>query len=261
MSEETAVIVHDGEQVDPSTGEVLPEKIAEEFKGYAGVATIQLSQEERGTLAEVLPPEEHDILPTGEVYVPQVHYRRRLNRVFGPGSWALVPRGRYVKQGKTLCREYALVARGCFISESTGESDYHESNERMSYASAAEAVKSNAIMRCCKDLGIGWECWDPRFCQSFKKEHCVKVWRESKPRPQWRRKDAEAWHDEKGQARPRGPEKGPKKTREPGEDDGEPPDAKPGFGCPYCGSGEYVTDSKGKTAVCSQCNKGWNLGR
>jgi len=31
-------------------------------------------------------------------------------------------------------------------------------------------------MRCCKDLGVASELWDPRFLREFKKEHCIEVW-------------------------------------------------------------------------------------
>jgi len=194
------------EVVDHLTGEVLA--IREEppagFSGYLGVASLAVPQAEAVKLMEKLPDENHDILPTGEVYVAQVHYRRLLNGTFGPGSWALVPRGEFIKQGKTLCREYALVVRGRFVAEAVGEQDYHESNERMSYASAAEGVKSNALTRCCKDLGIASECWDKRWCEAWIAKYAVQVWLEKSKdgkaqKPQWRRKDAKPfWNEQKG---------------------------------------------------------------
>lgn len=35
---------------------------------------------------------------------------------------------------------------------------------------ATEGCKSNALMRCCKDLGIASELWDPRFIKRFMAE-------------------------------------------------------------------------------------------
>ena len=32
----------------------------------------------------------------------------------------------------------------------------------MVYGKAMEAAKSNALMRCCKDLGVASELWDPQ---------------------------------------------------------------------------------------------------
>jgi hypothetical protein len=171
-----------------------------------------------------LPDEDHDILPTGEVYVSQVHVRRKLNEVFRPGGWALVPRGPYTREGDTVCREYALVGPGgVFLAEAIGEADYQPNNDRMSYASACEAAKSNALTRCCKDLGIASECWDRRFCEKWKAEFAVSVWRRDakKKAPQWRRKDAPKFYDESGfadgaQAQPRDSGPAPAPQAQPG---------------------------------------------
>lgn len=40
---------------------------------------------------------------------------------------------------------------------------------------ATEGCKSNALMRCCKDLGIAWQLWDPVFIKQFKKDHVAMV--------------------------------------------------------------------------------------
>jgi len=254
MSEETAVVLQEAaDQPDAAKAlEVAPEVTG---FGYAGAGSLRLGDAQRKAFAEPFADDAHDVLPTGEVYVSQVHYRRKLNEVFGPGGWALVPRAGYVKQGETLIREYALVVDGRFVSEATGEADYHETNKRMSYASTAEAVKSNALTRCCKDLSIGSECWDKRFCERFKRANCVKVWRKKERAPQWRRKDAEPWFDEKGSAdeRPAPPAASTTKPAHPSSK----------AGCPFCGSADFVLSADGASAVCSQeeCGKGWNLGR
>lgn len=50
-------------------------------------------------------------------------------------------------------------------------------------------------MRCCKDLGIASELWDPRYIRTFMKEHAMQQWVEhvtTKKRKQiWLRKDDE----------------------------------------------------------------------
>ena len=246
-----ALAVVEGQMVDKQTGEILPETAAEDFRGYAGVATVTLDQEQAKKLAAILPDEAHDILPTGEVYVSQVHYRRLLNEVFGPGGWALVPRGPYSKQGNTICREYALVGPGGrFISEAIGEADYQPNNPRMSYASACEAAKSNALTRCCKDIGIASECWDRRWCETFKASHCVQVWREGEKRPQWRRKDAPKWYDEKGEVKERnGAERA--QTEAPQTPEAGPPKVCPKKGC---GGTEFGTANDG-AIFCRKCGR------
>jgi hypothetical protein len=59
--------------------------------------------------------------------------------------------------------------------------------------SAVEGCKSNALMRCCKDLGIGSELWDPNFIRAFKKRAMQEVWVEhtatKKKRTFWFKKD------------------------------------------------------------------------
>jgi hypothetical protein len=187
------------EGVDVMTGEIVALAKSEplEVGAYAGASLLILSVDEARGLEAVLPDDAHEILPTGEVYVQQVHYRRLLNKTFGPGQWALVPRGAFVKQGKTLCREYGLLVRGHFVAEAVGEIDYHENNDRMSWATAAEALKSNALTRLCKDLGIASECWDRQWTEAWKTRHAVMVWLKDSSKPQWRRRDAAPFWNEK----------------------------------------------------------------
>jgi hypothetical protein len=120
---------------------------------------------------------EIDILPTGEVYMSHVHMRRRLNDAFGPMGWGLRPLSKISHDPQThdMYREYALVANGSVVAVAVGSTKYHPNNERMDFADAAEAVRSNALTRCCKDLGIGSECWDRQWCEDWKDKHAVHV--------------------------------------------------------------------------------------
>ena len=250
--EDKALAVVDAEpsamaRVNTQTGEVIE---AHDFGGYAGVATVSLTAEQAKELEEQLPDEAHDILPTGEVYVSQVHYRRKLNKVFMPGGWALVPRGPFTAQKgqktETITREYALVGPGGrFISEAIGEAEYQPTNDRMSYASACEACKSNALTRCCKDLGIASECWDKRFCEQWIAKNAVKVWRKGVTKPQWRRKDAQPWYDESGSAGQS------ETTAGPGPSSTSTATVK----CPHCKSTNIGTSNDG-AAFCKDCRKG-----
>lgn len=49
------------------------------------------------------------------------------------------------------------------------------------------------MMRCCKDLGVASELWDPRWIRSFLKEHVREVFVEHQPtkkrKKMWLRKD------------------------------------------------------------------------
>jgi hypothetical protein len=85
--------------------------------------------------------------------------------------------------------EPLLTAMNSFVSQAQGENTYFSPEQ---LPSAVEGCKSNALMRCCKDLGIASELWDPHFVRWFKKNHMEEVWVEhvttKKKRVQWYRK-------------------------------------------------------------------------
>ena len=62
-----------------------------------------------------------------------------------------------------ITREYSLYCHGRFISQATGEHTFY-SKSNLGYGKACESAKSNALTRCCKDLGIASELWDPQVC-------------------------------------------------------------------------------------------------
>jgi hypothetical protein len=80
--------------------------------------------------------------------------------------------------------------RNRFVAQARGECGYFSDD---TIPTAAEGCKSNALSRCCKDLGIASELWDPRFLRTFKKKHCHEIWVEhvvnKKKRQIWTRKD------------------------------------------------------------------------
>ncbi|KAG1637735.1 hypothetical protein G6F45_000336 [Rhizopus arrhizus] len=126
----------------------------------------------------------------GLLYLPEIKYRRILNRAFGPGGWGLAPRGEHTISPKNISREYALICGGRFVSQARGEQDFFDVS---GLPTAAEGCKSNALMRCCKDLGVASELWDPVFIRKFKKKYCTEVWAEhvttKKKKKLWKKKD------------------------------------------------------------------------
>jgi len=124
--------------------------------------------------------------------LPEIKYRRILNNIFGPGSWALLPRGKhfYNPDKSYVTVPYGLYINGRFISQTWGE---HEEQIR-SISTALEGAKSNALMRCCKDLGIASELWDPNFIFEWINQYAIKVWvddikNQKGKKMLWRRKD------------------------------------------------------------------------
>ena len=118
--------------------------------------------------------DEIDILPDGSVYLTQTRYRRRLVEAFGPGGWGMKPLNGETLKDNILFQKWALVVDGHVVGSAVGKAEYFESG-RTDMADAAETVKSNALMRCCKDLGIAWQCWDKRFTERYRRERCVQV--------------------------------------------------------------------------------------
>ena len=62
-----------------------------------------------------------------------------------------------------ITREYALYCLGRFVAQAMGEHTFH-SKSNLNYGKACESAKSNALTRCCKDLGVASELWDPQVC-------------------------------------------------------------------------------------------------
>ncbi|KAM3164025.1 hypothetical protein ACU8KH_02507 [Lachancea thermotolerans] len=159
---------------------------------FQGLGSRPFEDAVQSELAKPLAAEDIEVKPDGLVYLPEIKYRRILNRAFGAGGWGLVPRSETTVTDKLVTREYALVCHGQLVSLARGEQDYFAES---GIPTATEGCKSNALMRCCKDLGIGSELWDPVFIKNFKKSNCVEKFVEhvttKKKRKIWLRKDRE----------------------------------------------------------------------
>ncbi|KAI5848087.1 mitochondrial genome maintenance MGM101-domain-containing protein [Tricharina praecox] len=148
--------------------EIIDEKM-DWSRSFHGLSTEAFPKETADVLLAPLAPEEVEIKPDGILYLPEIKYRRILNKAFGPGGWGLAPRGESIVTDKVVTREYALICHGRLVSIARGEQQYFDPN---GIPTATEGCKSNALMRCCKDLGVASELWDPRFIRKFKKEYC-----------------------------------------------------------------------------------------
>jgi len=118
-------------------------------------------------LTENINPAEIEIKPDGPVYLPEIRYRKILNRAFSPGGWFLIPRTPHSLHGNILSREYSLICLGRFVSQARGFSIIQSYGN---YGLMSETVRSNALMRCCKDLGIASDLWDNTFIFKWRRE-------------------------------------------------------------------------------------------
>ncbi|KAL6718422.1 hypothetical protein ACLMJK_004511 [Lecanora helva] len=141
-------------------------------RSFHGLSSEAFSPEAAKALLAPIDPDEIEVKPDGIIYLPEIKYRRILNEAFGPGGWGLAPRGETIVTAKAVTREYALVALGRLVSVARGEQDYFSPE---GIPTAVEGCKSTALRRCCKDLGIASELWDPRFIRKFTAAHVKEV--------------------------------------------------------------------------------------
>ncbi|RAO68428.1 uncharacterized protein BHQ10_004440 [Talaromyces amestolkiae] len=153
-------------------------------RSFHGISSTPFSPEIASVLLEEVNSDDVEIKPDGIVYLPEIKYRRILNKAFGPGGWGLVPRSESIVTPKMVTRELVSIARG--------EQDYFNPD---GIPTATEGCKSNALVRCCKDLGVASELWDPRWIRRYKAEYTKEVFVEhvvnKRKSKIWIRKDEE----------------------------------------------------------------------
>jgi hypothetical protein len=190
------------EMLDPDTGEVMIVPDGEHLEMWETFTSAACTPDETKALNESFDPvSEWDILPTGEVYVNHMRYRARLTAVFGAAGWGMRPLEPMKLDAETGTgyQRWAMFARGQVIGVAVGSARYNDSNKRMDYADTAEAIKSNALTRICKDMAMGADLYDKRNQDTFRETMAVRVWRKETNKPQWRRRDAPPWWDETGE--------------------------------------------------------------
>lgn len=115
---------------------------------FHGLSTTPFSPETAAQLMEPLDPLDIEIKPDGIIYLPEIKYRRILNKAFGPGGWGLAPRGELVVGEKVVTREYALVVHGRYDSLGNPLARFHIlTSLRMTASSPKPAVSASTSPR------------------------------------------------------------------------------------------------------------------
>lgn len=112
----TANISKTGLSDKPLELETSAEEKIDWTRSFHGLSAAPFPKEAADILLAPTDPEEVEIKPDGILYLPEIKYRRILNRAFGPGGWGLVPRSESIVTPKTVTREYALVCNGRCVS-------------------------------------------------------------------------------------------------------------------------------------------------
>jgi hypothetical protein len=183
----------------------LPTTYKAEVNIFEGASMLNISKEETDKL--LAPFDEHliEIRPDGIIFLPQVFWRQRLNTTFGVGQWALIVKGNHKDPDPTKDKLYiegVLIVRGNYVATAVGEAELHSDNKNQSWASVWESAKSDCITRCCKDLGIASELWQPQFAAQWQNKYAVAVWckmKDGKSKKLWRKKTAAPFWNEQGQ--------------------------------------------------------------
>lgn len=151
---------------EPKAAPMIPQYAT----GFEGAAMQPFSDAATAVLAAPVRGDEVEIRTDGIVYLPGVAYRRILTRAFGAGAWALLPRGPARTMGELVVYHGALYILGRFVSEAVGEC---QTRGGMSYASSLEGARTDCLTRCCKDLGVAAELWDPAWREAWKAQYAV----------------------------------------------------------------------------------------
>lgn len=194
---------------------------------------LKLTDEQRRKLVVDAGDNLLNLKPTGEIYVPGVHWRTILNQVFDPFGWGVVggapqldlhERGNSSgDQGKsTMYRDVFLRISRCdrcwksinvcqcggpytfyTAAQAIGAQEYHPTNSRLAMDDAAEGALTNGLMRCCKVFGIYDNVWNPIFAEAAKHRIGVRVkvqWSSGTVKYYWRLLDSQPLADEVGVA-------------------------------------------------------------
>lgn len=81
-------------------------------RSYHGLGSVPFSKEQGEILLAPIDSGDVEVKPDGILYLPEIKYRRILNKAFGPGGWGLAPRGESIVTGKLVTREYGMVVQG-----------------------------------------------------------------------------------------------------------------------------------------------------
>jgi hypothetical protein len=153
---------------------------------YAKASMLQLTEEETAKLGADFPDDAFRPGAAGKenlLYIEHAFLRDRLNDVFGPGQWSLIPRSRWSQpfsyekkggeevHGEKIYVEAMLLIRGCFVDEAIGDMDYFPKNNATNYGDAVEGAKTQALRRCAKTLGIGLQAWKKGWCEGWWKRN------------------------------------------------------------------------------------------
>ena len=95
----------------PLTPEEGGDRQVDWSRSFHGLSSTAFPAEAAKILSEPIEAEDIEVKPDGLLYLPEIKYRRILNKAFGPGAWGLAPRGPTIVTAKSVTREYGMVVQ------------------------------------------------------------------------------------------------------------------------------------------------------
>ena len=137
-----------------------------------GYGKFPLSADLSQKLSVPLSAKEIKVKPDGQPFLPHYWFRSLLNATFGVGGWLIQPVSPLEVSAEQVMREFSLYAHGNLLATAYGDMPRHSAAQ---IGTLAESCRSNAIVRCCKDLGIARELWDDAYVEAWKRQYTIRV--------------------------------------------------------------------------------------
>lgn len=173
----TAIQQPKAEQLPKQTlGDITLRSLEE---AYSKASMLETTPDEDKILDEPFPESDYSIKPTGEVYLPHIHARKRLTKAFHR-KWAIIIIGdpQLDRDKSMVYVKVVLKVKGCYVGYAVGGQKYTgDMNARMTYDDAVEGAISNALNRICgkSALGLGSNAWDHDWAEAWKRKYAYKA--------------------------------------------------------------------------------------
>lgn len=180
----------DQSQLEANQPEIQSLEIKAEFDIGAMVKStgnVKLTKAQEKILFDPVPEEQVEIREDGIVYLPHIFYSGRLRKAFG-WEYSVIPKGdpKFIQDKGLIVWGFHMIVKGSYMAYAIGQQTYFDKGF-MTYIDACEGAKSNAIMRLCKDLGIGTELWEPEWRETWQSNWAYKA-KNDKGKIVWKKK-------------------------------------------------------------------------
>ena len=159
------------------------------------VGQLIIDDRQAEILTAAVPDEEIDVRPDGFIYVSHEYCRRQLNAAFKPLGWSLIEASPLMQRPGTSewYMKFVMMVGGVYAGASMASRSLNDENRNQDLSDVYEAIKSDALRRICKDLGLGLEAWNKRRAKQWRDEYCIRMLVRTKNgnKPMWRRRDAD----------------------------------------------------------------------